>query len=346
MIPDKLRAAFESQARTGPNLGSPFMGRLMTLFATRDWPAGAIRDRVFDWPGDVSSMAASVPLRLAGALHALRLQGHNGLAAVYPPEAPTDDALWHAVRQALVTDAAAIDAFLDSPPQTNEVRRSAALIAAGHWLAARFGLPIQMRELGASAGLNLMWDHFALQIGDTCFGPQNPALTLAPDWTGPPPPATRPTISDRRGVDLNPLDPISDALRLRAYLWADQPHRLALTEAAIACQRAPVDKADAIDWLAGQLAPAPGQLRLIYHTIAWQYFPAERQDAGRHLIEAAGATATPDTPLAWLAMEADKTDDGAGLHLRLWPGDLSVPLARVDFHGRWVRWTAPAPSPI
>lgn len=346
MIPDKLREAFETQARACDKLGSPFMARLNTLCATRDWPDGAIRDRLATWPGDLSPRGASVPLRLAGALHALALSGNPTVGAIYPPHDITDDALWGGVRQALVVEAAFIDAFIDSPPQTNEVRRAAVLIAAGHWLAARYGLPMQVYELGASAGLNLMWDQFALTIGAAHLGPDAPALTLAPDWDGPLPPATQPQVIDRRGVDLNPLDPGADALRLRAYIWPDQPHRLALTDAAIACQRAAVDKSDAIDWLSRRLDPVPGQLRLIYHTIAWQYFPAERQDTGRRLIEAAGAAATDASPLAWFGMEADDNPDGAALHLRLWPGDLTVSLGRVDFHGRWVRWTAPDPGTI
>lgn len=24
-----------------------------------------------------------------------------------------------------------------------------------------------------------------------------------------------------------------------------------------------------------------------------------------------------------------------------WPGDRHIPLGRIDFHGRWVDWTAP-----
>lgn len=346
MIPDRLRLAFESQARTCPRLGSPFMGQLMRLFAERDWPDGALRDRAFAWPGDVSAMAASVPLRFAGALHALKLEGHAGLGAVYPPNAVDDDTLWPAVAEALVTEAAFIDRFIDSAPQTNEVRRAAVLVAAGHWLTARFQMPIQMRELGASAGLNLMWDKFALEVDNVTFGPRSPALTLRPDWTGPLPPKTPPTVAGRRGVDLNPLDPARDALRLRAYLWPDQPDRLALTEAAIAWHEADVDQADAIEWLAGQLGPHQGQLRLIYHTIAWQYFPAESQAHGTQLIEDAGAKATLRSPLAWLSMEVDDVDDGACLTLRLWPGDVTVALGRVDFHGRWVKWTAPAIGPI
>ena len=47
--------AFAYQAEACRGLGSPFMGRLCDLMATRDWPEGAIADRVFAWPGDISA---------------------------------------------------------------------------------------------------------------------------------------------------------------------------------------------------------------------------------------------------------------------------------------------------
>ena len=325
-------------------LGSSFMGQLLSLFATRDWPDGSIKARVFAWDGDISGYGASVPLRIAGALHALVLQGHAGLQATYPPHAVDDDTLWNAVTAALITDAPFIDAWIDSPPQTNEVRRAAALIPVGHWLAARYGLPIDVIELGASAGLNLMWDKFALRIDDATFGPDDPALTLQPDWRGALPPVTRPMVSSRKGVDLNPLDPHRDALRLRAYLWPDQVQRRVLTDAAIACHDAPVAQSDAIAWLADNLTPTQGHVRMIYHTIAWQYFPPDVQKAGVALLETAGQAATPTTPLAWFAMEADDKPDGAKLTLRLWPGDVTIDMGRADFHGRWIAWHAPQPD--
>lgn len=109
----------------------------------------------------------------------------------------------------------------------------------------------------------------------------------------------------------------------------------------MACHTAQVDRGDAIDWLADNLTPQDGHLRLIYHTIAWQYFPAEVQAKGAALIAHEGAQATDSTPLAWLGMEADDIDDGAGLTLRLWPGDVTLPIGRLDFHGRWIKWAAP-----
>ncbi len=342
MTPPIIAEAFLTQASHCANLESPFMARLCTLLATRDWPAGPLSRRIFQWAGNPSHRADAVPLRLCGALHALRLKGDDGLTLTYPPHDVSDDALWRAVCAALTDHATFIDHFIDSPPQTNKVRRAGGLIAAVHLLHARYPLPFRITELGASGGLNLMFDRFALALPGVTLGPSDPALTLNPDWSGPLPPAKAPIIADRAGVDLNPLDPKNsdDALRLQAYLWADQPHRLALTGAAMTVANAPVERADAIDGLTPRLRHIPGQLHLIYHTIAWQYFPPNRQALGRERITAAGASAARNSPLAWLGIEADGTEPGAALTLRLWPGDLTVQLGRMDFHGRWIDWTA------
>jgi hypothetical protein len=343
---ERLRAALSEQAAHCAALGSPFMARLMRLLATRLGRGSALCDRLFDWPGDPGPRGASVPLRLAGALHALKLSGHAGLGAVYPPAAVTDAALWSAVARALETEAEAIGRFIDNPPQTNEVRRSAVLIALAHWLAAAHALPLRLSELGASAGLNLTFDRFALSAGAVLFGADEPALTLRPEWRGALPPRAPFRIATRAGVDLNPLDPAraEDRLRLRAYLWPDQAERRALTDAALAVAGPAPDRGDAIDWLAGRLAPVPGTLHLIYTTVAWQYFPPEAQARGRALIEAAGAAASTAAPLAWFGMEADDGAVGAALTLRLWPGDRRIDLGRADFHGRWVDWRAPPPD--
>lgn len=89
--------------------------------------------------------------------------------------------------------------------------------------------------------------------------------------------------------------------------------------------------------------PQPGHLHLVYHTIAWQYFPTAAKARGLALLEAAGARATLASPLAHLAMEADAQEQGAALTLRLWRGGpvQDITLGRVDFHGRWVEWCAP-----
>lgn len=342
-----LTDAFLSQARSCGALGSPFMGQLLQLLA-RIWPDDCNLGRTCAaWPDvDLGPNGASLPLRIAGGLHALVLSNRApALRAVYPPHTVSDEQLGAAVLVALNQHEAFLLSWIQSAPQTNEVRRCAPLIATGHWLAGQFDLPFYLSELGASAGLNLMWHQFSMQTSAGTLGPANAPLTLTPDWSGTFPTHAHLKIADRRGVDLNPLNSSNPdhALRLLAYLWPDQPHRADLTKAAIAAQDAPVDRGDAIDWLEQRLQSIPaGHLHLIYHTIAWQYFPPEIAERGTSMIEAAGARATPENPLAWLAYESDGAPDGAALTLRIWPGNRNLALGRADFHGRWVHWDEPA----
>ena len=333
-----IRQAFRDQAEACAALGSPLMQQLMAGLSARLAPGSPVADTVLSWPGDPSYRADSVPLRLAGGLHALVLTGKDpALAAAYAAGIdPTDAAL-----AAIQDHAGFLLDWLKSAPQTNEVRRSAPLIAVAQWLTARFGLPLILSELGASAGLNLLWDHYALNLPGRTFGPADPSLTLAPDWTGSLPPTAIPTVIDRRGVDLNPLDPVADRLRLIAYLWPDQPERISRTRAALDLAqrlRPQVDRADAADWLETRLQDRhDGALHLIFHTIAWQYFPPATQSRALAALDRAGK----DRPLARFAMEADGNGPGAALSLTLWPGGETIPFGRADAHGRWVDWQAP-----
>jgi hypothetical protein len=340
-----LQEAFEAQADTCTHMGSPFMGRLLGILA-HDWPSdSALGQKFAGFTGDIGPSGHSLPLRIAGGLHALVLNNTAAaLVAVYPPATASDDTLRVAVLDALKTHQRFLLDWCDSPPQTNDVRRSAALIAGARVAAQHFNLPICLSELGASGGLNLMWDHYAIELSGRRIGSPMPAVILTPKWQGALPPDVPARIVQRAGVDLNPLDPkrADHLLRLTAYLWADQPDRLAMTRCAASVADAPIAKADAIDWLAPRLHRTPqGQLHLIQHTVAWQYFSRDVQARGRAMIEAAGARATQNRPLAWLSMESDGDTTGklgAALTLRLWPGDLHFSLGRVDFHGRWINW--------
>ena len=331
------------QAQACEALGSNFTGQLCRVIAANLTDESPLERRLLNWPGDVSARGDSVPLRLAGALHGLVIDGSApDLAAVYPPNPrPDDDGLWQVVKAAMHRHASRLDQWLNRPPQTNEIGRSACLIAAAHWLAARFDMPFKLSELGASGGLNLNWDRYALRAADTRLGPGDGVLTLHPDWKGEPPVPARIRVAERRGVDLTPLDASNpeDALRLRAYLWPDQPDRLARTDAALRLPPARVDQGDAADWLASRLAEdTTNHLHLVYHTIAWQYFPPQTDQRATRALEDAGAKASNDSPLAWLRMEGDTQSPGAGMSLRLWPGDHYFDLGRIDFHGRWVDW--------
>lgn len=312
------------------------MEKLMLLAAGNLSRGNLVSDRLLDWPGDPSPGADSVPLRWAGALHALKLSG-IALTDVYSPHHVGDDQLWLAVERAMEDHADAILAWLDDPPQTNEVRRAAALLPALALVHREFGMPIELLELGTSAGLNLRADLFRLDLPGGYLGAPDSRIRLRPDWTGPLPPLVLPPIVHRAGVDRSPLDPKRgrDRLRLLSYLWPDQPDRIERTQAAIElAMRVPADIAsdDAGRWLERTLAkPSSGRLRVVFHTVAWQYFSAETR--GRALA----AFETVREEAVQIAMEYDG-GNGAAVTLTIWPQGDTREIARSDFHGRWIVW--------
>jgi len=338
-----IRKTFFDQANACSALGSPFTGKLLELLGQNLSRETAIGARVLDWQGDASNHGDAVALRLAGALHALVLQKkHATLTEAYPPNDASEDQLWQAVQLALREDAGQIQQWMNSPPQTNEVRRSAALMPVFLSLQEQFGLPLVTSELGASAGLNLNWDMFHLTLNNVGFGKPSSTVHLSPSWTGPLPPNCPPAVIGKAGCDLNPLDPEHDSLRLRAYIWPDQTARMARTKAAIEIarkQQVPVACSDAESWLKQRLATRhTGAVHVVYHTIAWQYFPKDTQMACTTALHAAGEAATPNAPIAWVSLEADGKGHGAGLRAMVWPPGQEYDLGRADFHGRWVNW--------
>src|SRR6266487_3075405 len=92
--------------------------------------------------------------------------------------------------------------------QTNEPARCATLLPA----LAQLRPPLALIEVGASAGLTLLFDRYSYNYaGHRIAGqdPQAPALRCAP--RGPVPlPAQLPAITWRAGLDLSPLDVASD----------------------------------------------------------------------------------------------------------------------------------------
>jgi hypothetical protein len=340
-----FRAHARTQAGWCERLGSPFTARLCTLLADRLDDGTELGHRLLNWPGDHS--ADITALRVCGGLHArVRSGAEPALATLYPPAPlPHSDVLWNALVQALANPA--LLPWLDSAPQTNEVARSGALMPGLLVAADATGLPLRLFELGASAGLNLRLDHYRYRLGTLETGPADAPLHLAPIWQGADPPAARLHVTARAGVDLNPLDVTDDATasRLLGYVWPDQPERLARAEAAVAAARrdpSPIARGDAADFVERHVAPKPGVTTLVFHSIAFQYFPAEAQARIHAHMERQGAAATPDAPLAWLRYELEDFSNGTPptLRLRIWPDGSDRLLAHVHPHGVMVNWVA------
>jgi hypothetical protein len=347
MILENLKNAFLIQGKACENLGSPFTARLMRVLSEKLPQTGAVWSRIQNWDGDVSYKGASVPLRMAGALHGLVIEGVDlPLKQVYPPNHHnvTDEKLWLAIEGAVRRYPEFILERLQFAPQTNEVRRSSALMLGFQEIAARTGInDLVTSELGGSAGLNMYWDRYGYSFGGKTLGDPDSTVVLSPDWQGPEPQVLPLQVTSRAACDMNPINVTDAAMRRRllSYIWADQDDRLELTEGAVnICRNGheTVEKSDAIVWLKDRLKTQHnGAVHVIYHTIAWQYFPKAKQVEGTALLAESGLRATRDAPLAHLSLEADDNPDGASLTLTIWPGGEIISLARVDFHGRWIK---------
>lgn len=342
----EIRATFAKQAVWCARLGSPLTARLMEGLSVALDRSTETGRRVLDWQGRADALGDAVALRLAGALNALVRNGRlPELAAHYPPNDLPDGAVLTQAAMAAIGDAdKEICGWLDYPPQTNEVARSAVLYPGMCFIAEQTGLPLALYEVGASGGLNLFADRFSYQFGNARRGDADSDVVLSPDWSGAAPPAVEARIVRRMGCDRNPLD-ITKADhrdRLLAYIWPDQPARIERIKAALEiAQRDPPVMAmmDAADWVEAEIETAPeaGVTRVLFHSIAYQYFPPEVKQRIVARMEAAGAQATSDAPLAWLAFE-QHDDDGPRLTLRLWPDGGKQELAVAGAHVHAIDW--------
>jgi len=337
------RGAFRIQEYYCTQMGAPITALVCAALAehlTRDSRTGT---RVLDWEGEPTRDA--LPLRLVGGLHALDLASVSPeLSRVFSGEIAETGAIGQVLAHALMTHDDAILPWLDGPPQTNEAGRSGALMVGLIAVARRFGQPLEILEIGSSAGLNLLIDRYRFDLGGAIYGPEDAPVTIRPEWRGSPPPQVPVRFASVRGVDVQPVD-VSDpaaAARLRAYVWADNPDRLErLTRAIamVAAQPVTLEAGDAADWVEARLAEpqAEGVTRVLMHSVVWQYLGAERQARIRAAMEAAGAKATRERPLAWVQMEPDRVTARQEIFVRSWPGDGEVEkLAQAQAHGAWV----------
>lgn len=353
----RVRQAFLDQAGYCDRFGSPFTALLCRVLGDGLDGSNEIERYILQWPGDASAFGDSVPLRVAGALHYLVRTGQAPeLAKLYPPHTRAEPlTLLAAARAVLLDNQSFVRDFLQFPPQTNEVGRSAALIAGWLEIAARTRQPLSLFEIGSSAGLNLIADRYAYRFGEVRWTPapksrvsrghlSGPTLTC--EWTGRSPAIHAPLhVRSRRGCDRHPLNIVDPTQRERlvAYVWADQRERLDRLNAAIrtmVSEPVIVETSDAADWIEAVLPSdgEPGVTRLVFHSIVWSYLDGSTQQRIASHLAQIGAASSTDRPLAWLRLELVSKDEPAALRLTLWPSGKDVLLARVHPHGTWVRW--------
>ena len=230
--------------------------------------------------------------------------------------------------------------------QTNEPGRCATLLPVLTMLPQ----PLALIEVGASAGLCLLPDHYGYDYGDGHIlsppaAPRPPVFPCAADASTPIP-AELPQIVWRAGLDLDPVD-LADpeqAAWLKALVWPEQTLRLARLESAMAIaatHQPPVVKGDLRHDLAPLTAQAPRDATLVVlHTAVLVYVSdrAERAEFARSV------TSLCDF---WIANEAPQIFPDIAARAGQPPSPscflLSVngqPVAWTDPHGAALTWIA------
>ena len=352
-LPAHIAENFHRQADACVMLGSPFTALVCRLLADRLDAGSLFAKRIGGWKGNPKDDA--LPLRAAGGLHALARSGRcPALSAAYAPHQADADVVWAAIAAAIEQEDAFLSSYLEGPPQTNEVARSNAILGGCLFIAAKTELPLELFEIGSSAGLNLAFDRYRYDLGIGRWGAPEAPVHIASRWEGDPPSLTTPlTIAGRAGCDMRPIDPRlqTDRDRLLSYIWPDQFERFSRIEAALAVaaqSEFSVERSDAADWLEQQLAGggATGRARVVFHSAVWGYLRADTKDRLKTMIRNAGANATAGAPIAWLSVEPDDIDGSAAIRATIWPTGVTHHLGRSDHHGRWARWDLTAtPDP-
>ena len=344
--PGIMQAVFENQVAYCTASGATITARIVAALGVlmERGEDGEFLDRARNWSGP--PMADALPLRMAGGIHALRLKGAEPqLEAIYTDQPGVDDA--EIVAAAIRHHEAELLPWLDGPPQTNEAGRSANFIAAMLWLADQ-GLPprFQCLEIGSSAGINLMLARYHYDLAGVQVGPEFGAMRFQPEWKGNAPPARSIEIASTKGCDVAPVD-LTDpaqALRLKAYIWPEHTVRFERMAAAVLeAGKSPPDlvQMNAADFIESELAKPQdvGTTRVLMHSIVWQYVPEDQQARVTAAMEAAGAKATPERPLAWISLEANRVLHVHEMTVRYWPGSGEPQLlARAHPHGASIEW--------
>jgi hypothetical protein len=328
---------------------------------------------------DGAALPQRRPLLLLAAVHYLLLAGaEHPLSASYdtvaavrgaatgPPVAPD-------VAAAFADFCSAHRAELEQliatrATQTNEVGRCTALLPGLCHIASlyRWEVPISLLDLGTSAGLNLLFDDYAYTYsadgGDSLTaGSMGSAVALdcaARDDLTHLPELRLPTMADRVGLDLSPLDPFSDdaARWLLACQWPDNPVRFGRLRAALANARAApnpprLECGDMVTDLPRVAATIPGDNPLVvFHSWVAAYLDEAQQralaagvrtlggDRPVHHLYCETPFETPGLPTPPSPVQRKGPDLATALvHI----GPRSAPPARLADthpHGYWLRW--------
>ncbi|HEY2435598.1 MAG TPA: DUF2332 domain-containing protein [Solirubrobacteraceae bacterium] len=292
---ETLAGRLSWQARGCEALGSPFYARLLESATADLWAGGPVADVLTGF--EVEDQGSAIALRLLAPVHRKVLAGElPQLARHYRSTGGDADATaaWPRFREFLKGNVGWMRKELGRRCQTNEVGRSAALMGGFLEVSHRTRKPLRILELGASAGLNLRWDRYFYQSADGAWGDDSSPVHFTHSFEVSPRLNVHVDVVERRGCDLDPIDPSSEegALMLRSFIWADQLARLSQLDGALhvaALLPVEVERIGAADFLDRELAtPRDDVATVVYHSVFMQYVTEPERERIAAAIEGAG----------------------------------------------------------
>ena len=236
---------------------------------------------------------------------------------------------WDDFAAALADHADAIRRRLaEQDVQTNEVQRCIALLPAFLTIAREVGLPLELLELGPSAGLNLLVDRYRFRYAAGSWGPESARLELRAEERGGTVPAdllaTELVVRRRRGIDLAPVDATTDAgyLLLRSFLWPGLEDRVRRLDDAIATLRdeaVPPEliRGDYVELLPALLAERPHDAVTVVFQTRVDGLPATRRGRAAACLARSGRRRRPTARLGLDApLRRARGDDGGCVRAR------------------------------
>jgi hypothetical protein len=289
-----------------------------------------------------------LPNLFLAAVHFLLLRGVPApLAAFYPSLSPTASASadpYPSFRVFCLEHREEILGLIATRlVQTNEVRRCGCLVPAFTRIAQQEGRPLALVEIGASAGLNLLWDRYGYDYGiGRRYGDPRSPVQIVCELRGDrqlPLPVVWPRVATRVGLDLNPID-VHDAdaaLWLRALVWPDEAGRAELLRQALQVAQDDPPRllaGNALDRLPEVLATIPNDQALcVFHTHTVNQFPPDaRARLSALLAEHALGRALYRVSIEWLGAASPR------LELIVYKDGVTAEdlLAYCGSHGEWL----------
>lgn len=336
---------------------------------------------------DATPLPQRRPLLLLAAVHYLLLSGvEDRLAAYYDTVAQVRGISFNESAKDVT---AVFTAFCEEhrrdlehviatrTTQTNEVGRCTALLPGLCHIASLYDwdVPLSLLDLGTSAGLNLLFDDYSYTYKSSSDGGVLTAGAVGStvsiecsvrDDVGSLPELRLPSMSERVGLDVTPVDPFSDdaALWLLACQWPDNPTRFGRLRAALANVRASdnpprLEQGDMVTDLSLVAASMVGTHPLVvFHSWVAAYLDENHQRILATAVQAL-STARPvhhlycETPFETPGLPTPPSPvpregpDLATALVHIGPEGEPERLADTHPHGYWIRWwpaTRPGPT--